>query len=127
MFKDVNKFLLYGIMFIMSAFVLLLFNELHHIFNIAFALFVIIGLILLTINKIIQFKNFKSEITSVTENSAIEMVLGDDGAYQTNNSPFSKKQLSTIKRLTKDKFMPIIIYIGITVIMVYLLIKLILN
>lgn len=124
MFKDVSKYYLVAWSCFILGIMSLMLNVFSKVFSIIFSTLFMIGLISLLIRKIIDYREFKKELTNTKESMAIDMTLSDSGSFEMKDTTLSKGQLREFKAMKRDKFMPIPAIILMFALMAFLTYKL---
>ena len=85
------------------------------------------GFVLLGIKFIMNYIEFKKQLTFQKENLAVDMTLAGDGSYTPEKTRFSKSQLREFSQLKKEKLMPVLVVIFLFIFMSFFAFKLIAN
>lgn len=125
MFKQISKFYLVAWALFLFGVMCLMLNVLTEVFNVVFSVSVIAGLVLICIKKIMDYNEFKKELTLKKESMAIDMSLQNDGSFAMKDANLSKKQLKQFNNQKKEKFTPILIIIALILLMIFLTYKLV--
>ena len=125
MFKQISKFYLVAWALFLFGVMCLMLNVLTEVFNVVFSVSVLAGLVLICIKKIMDYNEFKKELTLKKESMAIDMSLQNDGSFAMKDANLSKKQLKQFNNQKKEKFTPILIIIALILLMIFLTYKLV--
>lgn len=125
MFKEMSKYyLVAGGCFLLGTMFLML-NVLSGIFNLLFAILISVGLALIAVKKIVDYRIFKNELTLTKEGLAVDMTLSSDGTFEMKDTVINKKQLKQLNALKREKFTPILVTIALFLMMAFLTYRLI--
>ena len=127
MFRDVSKFYLFAWGCFVLGLLSLVLNVFGEIFDLAFILLFMAGFVLLGIKFIMNYIEFKKQLTFQKENLAVDMTLAGDGSYTPEKTRFSKSQLREFSQLKKEKLMPVLVVIFLFIFMSFFAFKLIAN